>query len=51
MANERELRDEEMEKVIGGVDDGYADNAGEILDEYAKKDKRVKTVPFCSDNL
>ena len=36
------LNDKNLERVVGGVDDGSTDNAGKIIDEYAKKDKRVK---------
>lgn len=38
------LNDESLEQVVGGVDDGSPDNTGEILDEYVKKDKRVKVI-------
>ena len=44
--NGTELSDQEIEQVVGGMDDGSPDNAGQILDEYAKKDKQVKSVPL-----
>lgn len=41
------LNEENLEQVVGGVDDGSPDNAGQIISDHVKKEKR----PFVNSGI